>query len=332
MGPRQLLAHGVDLRVTYAQDPALTFPLACADLSWSAGGTPRAAGTHVLPAGRSQPSPLWCAGSHPAGGFVSPSVSHAGDGCPERVFLSVSGSPGVLLADSPLLPGCRGVWCGRPRRCGARCRAWAPADPDGDAAPLALTRCGSPAAVRRDSALHRPALPPAHHSPVLPGVHPGEPRGARRSGRCAWPWRIWPMALGPSTGSAGCVAQAACSRLSGRCVLGPRAGRGPSLGVPPIALGHTAGCTGDRTQGASGMFPGGELPLPTASLPPHSWAQRWGELCPPQDELRALPRGLEPLFPFAVAQHPLGCHALGHVALSAMCCCSSGSWWWPCRA
>lgn len=32
-----------------------------------------------------------------------------------------------------------------------------------------------PAAVHRDFALHCPHLPVAHHSPVLPGVHPGKP-------------------------------------------------------------------------------------------------------------------------------------------------------------
>lgn len=91
-----------------------------------------------------------------------------------------------------------------------------------------------PAAIHWDFALHRSGLPAAHHSPVLPGVHPGEPWGAlgMTRGRGALPTvlRVVTDRCACQPGSYGQAIHGCrpcdCSRLSGQCVLGPGVGRG----------------------------------------------------------------------------------------------------------
>lgn len=116
------------------------------------------------------------------------------------------------------------------------------------------------AAVHWDFALHHPGLPAAHHSPVLPGVHPGELWGTlgMTPGRGVLPavLRVVAARCACQPGSYGQAIghmEYDCSKLSGQCVLGLECIGVPPWGPSPTALRHLARYKEDRTHGGRVM-------------------------------------------------------------------------------
>lgn len=206
-------------------------------------------------------------------------------------------------------------------------------------------------AVHRDLALHHPDFPTAHHSPVLPGVHPGEQSAASgglahsaQSGDC---WLCLPAgSCGETTRL--CRPQQRAAILDS--VLGPGAGRGPPWRVPPpTTLGHAAGCMEGRALcGARGAECGQRETRGTQVAGPRGqwrvsldWralssgragggflspvlrpqVQGWAPACPGDLSGRSAQACAAWLWPRSQAQGPE--HRLY---------CSSGSWWSLCRA
>lgn len=117
-----------------------------------------------------------------------------------------------------------------------------------------------PAAVHRDFALHHPGLPVAHHCPVLPGVHPGEPWDAlgMAPGRGALPTVLRVMTVSSACQPDNHRQATHCCRPCGVWLFqtlwvvcaGPWSGwRYYPGGTPSIVLGHSAGCRKGRTCG-----------------------------------------------------------------------------------
>ena len=238
-----------------------------------------------------------------------------GEGCPER----------CQPAGAPSLDGRRG--CGQCRQGHRR---------TGLSLPLTLAS-SLPIAVHRDLALHHPDLSAAHHGPVLPRVHPGEPSATSQT---------WPTVLVVSCQL--CLPAGSCGQVTHPC--GPqqrvavrdsmywaleRAGVHPG-GYHPLlpqdmpldawrARGlHGAGRAECGQQG--GMIPGWPGRGASGVCPwvgvPHLLTEGEGVSCPRRNPSgRSAQACTAWLWPQSQAQGP-----------ERRLCCSSGSWWSPCRA